>query len=205
MLYQCALHTTVPQCIWHKNPHTATKYYQLDECATLSTTHHNHRGCRQKASLFAGQTVSIISNDRTLWLPATVVYSADHCSYIVQVIGGGQYRCACYHIHEHHPDAIKPGVHTTMDVAPATLPAPVTRAVHNPSPPPPFAPTTPQPTAAARAPAANHTLRRTPATVHTPQGAQQPAVVQKQTGATQIALHQSARNSKPPNQLIEEM
>ena len=47
------------------------------------------------------------------------------------------------HICEHHPDAIKPVVHTITDVAPVTLPAPATRAVHNPSPPP-AAPTTPQ-------------------------------------------------------------
>ena len=35
---------------------------------------------------------SVINNDRTLWLPATVVRAADHGSYIVKVIGGAEYR-----------------------------------------------------------------------------------------------------------------
>ena len=33
-----------------------------------------------------------INNDRTLWLPATVVHAANHGSYIVKVIGGAEYR-----------------------------------------------------------------------------------------------------------------
>ena len=41
---------------------------------------------------YAGQSVSVINNDRTLWLPATVVRAADHGSYIVKVIGGAEYR-----------------------------------------------------------------------------------------------------------------
>ena len=77
------------------------------------------------------QTVSVLNNDRTLWLPATVVHAADHGSYIVQVISSGQYRHAHDHTQEHHPDAIKPDMHTTTDVAPATLPAPASWAVHN--------------------------------------------------------------------------
>ena len=51
MLYQSALCTTVPQFIWHKDPHAAAKCDWLDECATLSTAHHDHRGCRQKTYL----------------------------------------------------------------------------------------------------------------------------------------------------------
>ena len=41
------------------------------------------------------------NNDRTLWLPATVVRAADHGSYIVKVIGGAEYRRARDHIREH--------------------------------------------------------------------------------------------------------
>ena len=32
------------------------------------------------------------NNDRTLWLPATVVCAANHGSYIIKVIGGAEYR-----------------------------------------------------------------------------------------------------------------
>ena len=46
---------------------------------------------------------SVINNDRTLWLPATVVRAADHGSYIVKVIGGAEYRRARDHIRECHP------------------------------------------------------------------------------------------------------
>ena len=84
-----------------------------------------------------------------------------------------------------------------MDVAPATLTAPATRVVHNPSQPP-VVPATPQPATATRASAATQNLQKTPATVHTPQGAQQPSVVQQQTSATLVAPCQSVRIRKPP-------
>ena len=167
----------------------------------LSAAHHDHIGCRQKAPPFAGQPVSVLNNDMTIWLPATVVHAADHGSYIVQVISSGQHGCTCDHIHKHHTGAIKPDVHTTIDIASATLPAPVTKAVHIPSPPP-AAPTTLQLAAATRASAATHSLQKTPFTVHTPQGTQQPAVVWQQTGETLVALHWSARSNKLPIQLI---
>ena len=51
-------------------------------------TNLDHTGCHRKAPLYAGQSVSVINNDRTLWLPATVVHAADHGSYIIKVIGG---------------------------------------------------------------------------------------------------------------------
>ena len=34
----------------------------------------------------------LLNNDRTLWLPATVVRAAAHGSYIIKVIGGAEYR-----------------------------------------------------------------------------------------------------------------
>ena len=43
----------------------------------------------------SGQTVSVINNDRTLWLPATVVHVANYGQLwpiIVRVIGGAEYR-----------------------------------------------------------------------------------------------------------------
>ena len=66
------------------------------------------------------KTVSILNDAKTLWLPATVIHQAKHGSYLVQVIGGGQYRRAYNHICEHHPDAVKPDRSTIADVAPAT-------------------------------------------------------------------------------------
>ena len=63
------------------------------------------------------QSVSIINNDRTLWLPATVVHAANHGSYIVKVIGRVECRWAWDHICECHPDAVKPDMHTKFEVA----------------------------------------------------------------------------------------
>ena len=101
MLYQCALCTTVPQRIRHKDPYAATECERLEEHATQSAANHDHTGCCRKAPLYTGQSVSVINNDRTLWLPTTVVCAADHGSYIIQVIGGAEYRQTRDHIHEH--------------------------------------------------------------------------------------------------------
>ena len=117
ILYQCALHTTVPQRIRHKDPYAAAEHERLEECATQSAANHDHTGCHKKAPLYAGQSVSVINNDRTLWLPATVVRAADHGSYIIKVIGGAEYRWARDHIHECHPDAVKHDTHTKVEVA----------------------------------------------------------------------------------------
>ena len=92
MLYQCVLCTTVPHRIRHKDPYAAANCERLEECATQSAANHDCTGCRKKAPLYAGQSVSVINNDRTLWLPATVVHAADHGSYIVKVIGGAENR-----------------------------------------------------------------------------------------------------------------
>ena len=92
MLYQHALPMTVPQRIRHKDPHAAAEHERLGEHATQSADNHDHTGCRKKAPLYAGQSVSIINNDRTLWLPATVVHTASHGSYIIKVTGRAEYR-----------------------------------------------------------------------------------------------------------------
>ena len=92
MLYQCALCTTVPQRIRHKDPYAAAERERLEEHATQSAANHDHTGCRRKAPLYAGQSVSVINNDRTLWLPATIVCTANHGSYIIKVIGRAEYR-----------------------------------------------------------------------------------------------------------------
>ena len=94
MLYQHALCTTVPQRIRHKDPYAAAECERLEECATQSAANHDHTGCCRKAPLYAGQSVSVINNDRTLWLPASVVRAADHGSYIIKVIAGAEYRQA---------------------------------------------------------------------------------------------------------------
>ena len=92
MLYQRALCTTMPQRIRHKDPYAAAECGRLEERATQSAANHKHTGCHRKAPFYAGQSVSVITNDRTLWLPATVVCAANHGSYIVRVIGGAEYR-----------------------------------------------------------------------------------------------------------------
>ena len=85
-----------------RTPHAADDHDPLNQCATQSAEYHNHY-CRPKSLLYAGQTMSLLSNTRTLWLPAKVICQVGHGSYLVQVIGGGQYRHACDHICEYHP------------------------------------------------------------------------------------------------------
>ena len=83
MPYQCAVHTTVPQRINHKNSHAAAECERLEECTTQSAANHDHTGFYKKTLVYVGQTVSVINNDRILWLPATVVCAADHDTYII--------------------------------------------------------------------------------------------------------------------------
>ena len=80
MLYQCALCTTLPQRIRHKDHYAAAERERLEECATQSAANCDHTGCCRKAPLYAGQSVSVINNDRTLWLPGTVVR---HWSWLI--------------------------------------------------------------------------------------------------------------------------
>ena len=92
MLYQCALYTTVSQRIKHQDPYAAAKHERLEDCTAQSAANHDHTGCHKKVLLYARQTVSVLSNDRTLWLPATVGRAATHGSYIIKVISGAEYR-----------------------------------------------------------------------------------------------------------------
>ena len=87
---------------------------KLEERATQSVANPDHTGCYKKAPLYAGQSVSVINNDRTLWLPATVIHAANHGSYLVKVSGGAEYRRAWDHICEHHPDAVRPDMHPRL-------------------------------------------------------------------------------------------
>ena len=107
ILYQHVLCKTVPQRIKHQDPHAAAKCERLEDHAAQSAANHDYTGCCKKAPLYAGQTVSVLNNDRTLWLNATVVCAADHGSYLVRVTGGAEYRWAWDHIYGHHPDAVK--------------------------------------------------------------------------------------------------
>ena len=124
MLYQRTLHTTVLQRIRHNDPYAAAEHERLEDRATRSAANHDHTGSCKKAPLYAGQTVSVINNDRTLWLPAMVVRAANHGSYI-KVVGGAEYRRARDHICEHRPDAVKPDTSTKVEVAgqPGTTPS----------------------------------------------------------------------------------
>ena len=55
-----------------------------------------------------------------LWLPGTTIYKANNGSYLVQVTGGGQYRCAHDHIGKCHPDAVKPDTYNIGNVVPGS-------------------------------------------------------------------------------------
>ena len=151
MLYQRAIRTTVPQGIRHKDPQAAADQDHLNDHAIQSTAYHDHH-CRPKSPLYAGQTVSVLNDTKTLWLPATAICQARHGSYLVQVIGRGQYQCACNHIRECHPDAVKPDMPVSTDVAPAT-----------PESSPGLFPVRPAPAAPATAPVAPATPKPQPA------------------------------------------
>ena len=72
--------------------HTA-EYQRLEEHANQSIANNNHTDCLKQVALYVGQTVSVINNDRMLWLHATVVCVADHHSYIIKDIGRAESRC----------------------------------------------------------------------------------------------------------------
>ena len=159
----------------------------------------------QSPHYMQGKTVSVLNDAKTLWLPATVIHQARYGSYLVQVIGRGQYRCACDHICECHPDAVKPDMPVSTDVAPAT-----------PESSPGMFPVRPAPAAQAAAPVAPATPKPQPAVptasipLNTPR---KPVVVlqtpstgsaTKMTGAAPTATHHSTRVRKPPTWLLEE-
>ena len=165
MLYQRNICTTLPQRIHHKDPHAADDHDRLNQHAPQSTEYYDCH-CRTKSPLYAGQTVSVLNNDKSLWLPAKVIRKTDHGIYLVQVIGGGQYRLAHDHICEHHVDAVRHGTSTTANVAPATPEAlPALFAASQPAAPAAsVAPTTLQ-----QAAATTNTPRKPPPAMHTPQ------------------------------------
>ena len=189
MLYQRTIHITLPQRICHKDPHAADDRDRLNQRATQSAEYHDRR-CRPKSPLYAGQTVSVLNDARILWLPAKVIHQAAHGSYLVQVIGGGQYRHTHDHIRECHPDAVKDDTSTSPDVAPATPEAlPVLFAASPPAAPAaPVAPATPPQPAAPTA--TTNTPCKSPAVPSRPQ---MPSTggTPKQTSTAPAAIHQS--------------
>ena len=203
MLYQRVIRT-VPQRIRHKNSQAAADRDHLNDHATQSAAYHDHH-CKPKSLLYARQTVSVLNDAKTLWLPATVIRQARHGSYLVQVIGGGQYRHACDHICEHHPDAVKPDMLTSTDVAPATpefspglfpvRPMPVAPATA------PVAPATPKPWATPAATTPMDTPRKPPTAVVMQNSSTRSAT--KVTGGAPAATRQSTRVRKPLTWLLE--
>ena len=72
MLYQCAIQTTVPQGIRNKDPRAESDRERLDDRATQSASYHD-RHSWTKSPFYAGQTVSVLNDTKTLWLPTTVI------------------------------------------------------------------------------------------------------------------------------------
>ena len=193
MLYQRVIQTTMPQRIRNKDPHAELDQERLNDRATLSASYHDCHS-RTKSPFYAGQTVSVLNDAKTFWLPATVIRQADHGSYLVEVIGGGRYRRARDHICERHPEAepMRKDSCSPGNVAPATPEWPGAPPVQKPltvqkSPPVPKSPPV------QKAPVAP-TTTTSPST-----GAPQ------QTGAAPAAPHRSAFTRKPPTRLITEM
>ena len=101
MLYQRTIRTTVPQRIRNQDPRADLDRNRLNDRAAQSASYHDKHS-RTKAPFYAGQTVSVLNDARTLWLPATIIRQAEHGSYLVEVVGGGKYRRARDHIRERH-------------------------------------------------------------------------------------------------------
>ena len=203
MLYQRTIYTTLPQRIHHKDPHAADDHARHNQRATQSAENHDHH-CRPKSPLYAGQTVSVLNNTKTLQLPAKVIGQAAHGSYLVQVIGEGQYRHTCDHKRERHPDAVKHDTSTTPVVAPATVEAlPALLAASPPAvPAAPVAPATPpQPAAPA---ATTNTPYKSPVVSLQPQMPPTGDIL-KLTGTAHAVLCRSAHVRKPTSRLPEEI
>ena len=76
MIYQHTVCTTVTQRIRHNDPHAAPECETLENNATKlenNATNHDCTGSHKKGPIYAGQTFSVINNDRKLLLPAIVV------------------------------------------------------------------------------------------------------------------------------------
>ena len=202
MLYQQVLCTTVPQWIRHTDPHANIECDHLNQCATQSIEYHNQQGCCKKPPFFASKTVSVLNDARTLWLPATIIHKANNGSYLVQIIGSGQYRHAHDHIWECHPDAVKPDTSNIGDVAPAaSTSACATQVLGLPTA---VATTTPTPVAPA---ATLQTPCKGLPAVHLPQWTQTPFTGGglSQTCKVPAVLCQSTQSRKPPSRILEEI
>ena len=199
MLYQRPIRTTVPQRIRNKDPKAEADRNRLNDRATQSASHHD-RHSRIKSPLYAGQTVSVLNDAKTLWLPATIIRQAAHGSYLVQVIGGGTYRRARDFIRERRPDADREEDSSPGNVAPATPEQPGGVPARSPPAVPATAPVAPatvsSPACTPRKPAA-----RTPVRPPAPST----GVAIQQNGAAPAAPRRSARAHKPPTRLITEM
>ena len=205
MLYQCAIRTTVPQRIRNKDPQAESDREQLDDRATQSASYHDHHS-RTKSPFYAGQTVSVLNDAKTLWLPTTVIRQAAHGSYLVEVVIGGRYRRACDHICKRHPDAVKKDNTPPGNVAPAMPEWPGAPPAHSLPAVPITAPVTPATTPLPAVPTAKtSTPRKTAARTPMRSPAPPTGVAQQQTGTAPAAPHRSAHATKPNKRLIEEM
>ena len=72
MLYQRVIRTTMPQRIRNKDPHAELDQERLNDRAALSASYHD-RHSQTKSPFYAGQTVSVLNDAKTFWLPATVI------------------------------------------------------------------------------------------------------------------------------------
>ena len=204
MLYQRVIRPTVPQRIRHKDPQAAADHDHLKNHMTQSAANHEHH-YKPKSLLYAGQTVSILNDAKTLWLLATVIHQASHGSYLVRVIGGGQYRHAHDHIHKYHPDVVKPDTSTITDVAPATPECSPGMPLVRPAPAAPVTALVAQATTPQNldGPATTSNTPRK-SVVHTSETPSTGDVLTK-TDAAPAALNQSASVRKPPFWFLEEM
>ena len=206
MLYQRTIQTTVPQRIRNQDPRADLDRNQLNDGAAQSASYHDKHS-RTKSPFYAGQTVSVLNDAQTLWLPATVIRQAEHGSYLVEVIGGGKYHRAHDHIRERHPEVTRKADDASpSNIAPAMPEWPGAPPAHSL----PAVPTTaPVVSATDPLPIAPTAKTSTPHKVAVCTPVQSPApstgVATGQTGAAPAAFSHSAHAHKPPTRLITQM
>ena len=202
MLYKWALCTTVPQWIMHTNPHANAECDHLNQHPTQSAEYHNQQGCCKKPPFFASQIISVSNDARNLWFPVTIICEANNGSYLVQVIGGGQYICARVHIWECHPDAVKPDTSNIAEVAPTgSASAAATQAVGLLTVVAHTTPTPAEPAATLQSKCKGLSVVLSPQWTKMPSTGASPS----QNSTAPAVLHWSTQSRMPPSILLEEI
>ena len=108
-LYQRVIRKTVPQRIRHKDPQAAADRDHLNNRATQSAGYHDRHCKIEVPAIYRTNCLCTQLVPRPSGSQPQSSAEPNMVSYLVQVIGGDQYRRARDHIRERDPDAVKRG------------------------------------------------------------------------------------------------